>query len=95
MGTVIDRCEAQARQPLHRAWAQILRDRDRDGHGLAGDVAPPFADTRQGDEPDSRIETQPMFDGIVEPRVWLGAVRAARSVLDGHDVDATRRWWTP
>lgn len=86
--TLIDRCEAQARQRMHRAWVQILRDRD--DHGRAGDVAPDFADPRKAGDPDARPETQPMFEHIAEPRVWLGPVLAARSVLDHHDVDAAR-----
>lgn len=87
--SLINKCEGQARQRLHRAWIQILRDRGE--HGLAGDVAPDFAEPRNTADADPRSHTQPMFERVTEPRVELGPVQAARTVLDHHDVDAARQ----
>lgn len=81
---LLDDVTAQATRRIDQAWTSILRERH--AHGLAGTVAPPFAVVG----PPSGADRAPLFDGLVEPQVWLTPVHVARTFLRDDEVNADR-----
>jgi hypothetical protein len=80
---LLDDLTAQAFRRLDHAWNDILARRHE--HGLAGTVAPPFA------APDRAVDGRtPLFDGLVEPPVWLTPVDEARTALRDKEVTEAR-----
>ncbi len=79
---LLDDLTAQAARRIDQAWTGILRERHE--HGLAGTVAPPFATCGPG------ADRSPLFDGLVEPQVWLTPVQVAREFLRDDEVTADR-----
>ncbi|GDY32551.1 hypothetical protein [Gandjariella thermophila] len=71
---------------LESAWTRILERRDQ--HGLAGDLAPPFA---AADRADAAAGVAVMFDGMAQPPVRLEPLAAVRATVEAYGADAVRQ----
>src|SRR5262249_49652411 len=68
---LITELEQRARGRINEVWTAILRQRDE--HGRAGELAPPFSQHESG--------PPPTFDGVLEPTPSLRILDTPRGVL--------------
>lgn len=87
---LLDTLSARAVGRLDAAWTAILRERHQ--HGLAGTIAPPFAEHDAHGAHDGTDARHPLFDRMPEPAVWLAPVHEGRTMLRDEAVraDGTR-----
>lgn len=79
---LLDDVEFRAWRHFDQAWSHILEQRH--AHGLAGNVAPPFAQGATG------AGRHPLLVGIVEPEARAELVHSARKSLRDAQVTAAR-----
>lgn len=74
---LLERLEGEARRHLDQGWITVLRQRDE--HGLAGDVAPKFAIVQQGDGNCPVTAFEELGEPVIRTRVLDPAWMFARA----------------
>jgi hypothetical protein len=82
---LVDGLAERAHRSLDEAFAAIMRERA--GHGLAGDEAPPFATRLRS----GVLDRVALFTNLPEPPINLGPIRRARNQLAIYDLAAARQ----
>ncbi|OXM63992.1 hypothetical protein CF165_26915 [Amycolatopsis vastitatis] len=71
LALLLESLQGRAHRHLDLAWAAILEERD--GHGLAGDMAPEFS---------NQDEAEARFDGMREPQIRSALLTSAKQALE-------------